>query len=273
VTSCCGLSEITAASIVERGKSTSESLHHEPIRSKHVAAIVLLAAILPLTACNRADAPETEESVLRVHDVSDLQVQELDDKLNELLSRADLPLRGKVELIDDNRLAVNASRYLQDEIEAMIDQLRDDAPGDAIERPFRIEFWLLRMAPGEGSGDVPAYLADDLEPLLSQYDGYGLSVEDYLESFHTSQASINRISSGTANSISFQSAAASSSGIILRARFSSHSRGQGTINYEINHTLEPGKPLVLGRAHYGGGADKASYQILVARAEWADAAD
>lgn len=239
---------------------------------KRVVAVVLLVAILPLTACNQADAPETEESVLRVHDVSDLQVKDLDDKLNELLSREDLPLRGKVELIDDNRLAVNASRYLQDEIVAMIDQLRDDAPGDAIERPFRIEFWLLRMAPGEGSGDVPAYLADELEPLLSQYQGYALSVEDYLESFHTSQASIDHISSGNESRIIFRRAVASRSGIFLRARFNSYSGGQSVINYEINHTLEPGKPLVLGRVHDGGGADQASYRVLVARAEWADAA-
>ena len=222
------------------------------------------------TGCDRSGTAGAEESVLRIHDVSGLQVDELDEKLNDLLSREDLPLTGKVELLDDHRLAVNASRYLQDEIGAMIDQLHEHKPGDAIERPFRVEFWLLRMASGESSGDVPDYLAEALEPLLQQYPGYELSVDDYLESFHGGQAAINHISSGNGSTIRFRRATASDSGIELRARV----YGSGSsINYEVNHTLEPGRTLVLGRAHDGGGAEKASYQILVARAEWTDSTD
>lgn len=244
--------------------------HFDPMR---ILPAAMLASVLLLTACEQSDAPDVEESVLRVHDVSGLQVKALDKKLNELLSREDLPLRGKVELLDDNRLAVNASRYLQDEIVTMIDQLRDHAPGDAIERPFRVEFWLLRMAPGETSGDLPGYLSDELEPLLSKYEGYDLSVEDYLESYHASQASIDSISSGKATEIYFRRAATSNSGIVLGARVHSRAGTGDMITYQVNHTLEPGKSLVLGRAHDGGGAQKASYQVLVARAEWTDSAD
>lgn len=242
----------------------------EPIR---ILPAVMLASVLLLTACEQPGAPDKEESVLRVHDVSGLQVKQLDQKLNELLSREDLPLRGKVELLDESRLAVNASRHLQDEIAAMIGQLRDHAPRDAIERPFRVEFWLLRMAQGETSGDLPEYLRDDLEPLLSQYEGYDLSVEDYLESYHASEASIDRISSGKRTNIFFRRVAAQSSGIVLGARVHSDAGAGSMITYEVNHTLEPGKSLVLGRAHDGGGKEKASYQVLVARAEWTDSAD
>lgn len=239
---------------------------------KRIMPVAMLAVVLLLTACEQSGAPDLEESVLRVHDVSGLQVEELDEKLNELLSREDLPLRGKVELLDDNRLAVNASRYLQDEIVAMIDQLRDYDSSSAIERPFRVQYWFLRMAKGEGGGDVPASVNEDLAPLLERFEGYSLSVEDYVETYHTGTSSVGSVSSGQGARIAVRSAESTKVGMKLRARV--YSPGQAaSISYEVGHMLVPGKALVLGQVHDGGDAAQASYQVLVARAEWTDSTD
>lgn len=240
-------------------------------------AVATLAFTMLLTGCEQTGvSDENEEPVLRVHDVSDLNVDQLDEKLNELLSREDLPLRGKVELLDDDQLAVNASRYLQDEIAAMMEQLRNRAPADAIQRPFRIEFWLLRMARDteEGAGDVPEYVAEDLEPLMARYEGYELSVYDYLESFHSGIATVDDISSGKQTRVNFARIDSSTDEILIDANVYAHGEpGAGLIDYHINHSLTPGKALVLGRAHDGGRAEHASYQVLVARAEWTGLAD
>ncbi|NBB92525.1 MAG: hypothetical protein GVY32_05065 [Gammaproteobacteria bacterium] len=250
-----------------------------PVKSRRLLVGLLVALSLALVGCEldrppRADTSAEEASVLRVHDVSDLQVEGLEGKLNELLSREDLPLRGRVELLDDGRLAVNASRHLQDEIAGMIEQLRESVPADIVERPFRIEFWFLRLAPGESSGDLPAYLADELAPLVAQYEDYGLSIQDYLESHHSSASSMRSIYSGSGALVRFRRVVPTEQGILLNASTQSDSAaGRRSIIYEIDHVLQPGKSLVLGRAHDGGDAGKASYQLLVARAEWTDEAD
>ncbi|NBD95273.1 MAG: hypothetical protein GVY11_02200 [Gammaproteobacteria bacterium] len=231
-----------------------------------------LACALILSACEQSGPSDSTESVLRVHDVTGLQIDTLDEKLNELLSREDLPLRGKVELLDDNRLAVNASRFLQDEIATMIDQLRVLDSRDTIERPFRVQYWFLRMAKDEGSEDVPEDVVSDLKPLLDRFDGYSLSVEDYLETHHRAASSVGRVSSGRGAFVLMRSTQTTAEGIALRARI--HSPGQSSsINYEVNHELKPGRALVLGKVHDGGNAEQASYQVLVARAEWTDTAD
>lgn len=241
----------------------------EPMR---ILPAVILASVLLLTACEQSEAPDEAESVLRVHDVSGLQVDELDDKLNELLSREDLPLRGKVELLDNNRLAVNASRYLQDEIDAMIDQLRVSDPAETIEQPFRVQYWFLRMAKDASSEDVPEHIVSDLSPLLERFDGYSLSVEDYLETHHRAASHVGHVSSGRGARVLMRNAEATEEGVVLRARIQSPGE-HSSINYEINQELVPGRTLVLGKVHDGGNAEQASYQVLVARAEWTDSAD
>ncbi len=243
-----------------------------------LTAGIAIACLLLLAACEPSGTPVSEEPMLRIHDVSGLRIESLDDNLNELLSREDLPLSGKVELLDENRLAVNASRYLQDEIAQILDELREQAPADAVQRPFRVEYWFLRMAKTESSDDVPGYIADDLQPLLANYEGYSLSVEDYLESFHSGSSSIDHISSGMRTNIFFRKVGSTRDEVMLNAHASARSgelgrSNPGIIRYAINHTLEPGKPLVLGRAHTGGSAGETSYQVLVAFAEWSDATD
>ncbi len=235
-------------------------------------AAFLMALALMLTACNQSSTPDSEESVLRVHDVTGLQIDTLDEKLNELLSREDLPLRGRVELLDENRLAVNASRFLQDEIAAMIDQLRVSDSTDAIERPFRVQYWFLRMAKDTSSEDVPDDILSDLKPMLDRFDGYSLSVEDYLETHHRAASNVGHVRSGRGTYVSMHSVQATEEGVALHARI--HSPGQSSsINYEVNHELKPGRALVLGKVHDGGNDEQASYQVLVARVEWTDSAD
>lgn len=237
---------------------------------KRLVVPVIVSGILMLAACQQTQAPGSEDSVLRVHDVSGMQVDELDDKLNDLLSREDLPLRGRVELLDDNRLAVNASRNLQNEIAALIDQLRDNESANAVDRPFRVQYWFLRMARGEGSSDVPDSIATELAPLVKQFPGYSLSVEDYLETYHTPASRVGgNVSSGKGARVSVRSTESTEEGVMLRAQI--YSPGQNSsIMYDVNHTIVPGKPFVLGQVHDGSEAAQASYQVLVARAEWTD---
>lgn len=238
---------------------------------KIVAGLVLVGAIL-LTGCEEDPALSSGEPVLRIHDVSGLQVDSLDKKLNELLSREDLPLRGRVELLDDNRLAVNASRYLQDEITAMIGQLRDQGPMEKIERAFQVQYWILRMARGEGDGDVPDSVHSDLVPLLDEFEGYALSVEDYMETHHRPGGRVGMVSSGRGAHVSTRAAEATEAGMVIQALVSSPGEA-GSITYQVNHTLVPGRALVLGQAHDGGYDEQASYQVLVAKAKWTGPAD
>lgn len=240
-------------------------------RNKILVGMVL-AGILILPGCGQDNVAELDEPVLRVHDVSHLQVEELDGKINELLSREDLPLRGRVELLDENRMAVNASRYVQDELSAMIEQLHEAGSEETIERPFMIQYWLLRMAKAEGSGDVPDFVMSDLSSLLERFEGYSLSVEDYLETHHAATARMGPVVSGRGARVFVRNAEATEKGVSFQA--SVQSRGESSrIDFQVNHMLEPGRALVLGKAHDGGEGDQASYQVLVARAEWTDTAD
>jgi hypothetical protein len=206
-----------------------------------VACAMIFASVL--SGCGQHENAGPDDAVLRVHDVSGVNVEQLDSKLNELLSRDDLPLRGKVTLLAEGRLAVNASRFLQDEISAMVEQIRDQHPINGIQRPLRVEFWLLRMAKDSGTTDVPVHQSNVLEPLLAEYEGYGLPVYDYLESFHSGIASVDHIRSGQGTSVYFGKIAASEDGIEMAARVVARSSSKYTIDYRTNHQLQPGKLL------------------------------
>lgn len=245
--------------------------------TKSAARYTLLLLLLGLiAACDsgREDL-DLEEHVLRIHDVSGMQVEALDHKLNILLSREDLPLRGQVELVDDSRLAVNASQKVQREIAGILADLGSAAstgqemPG----RDYRVQFWLVKMSYGAGEHPLPAGLDEVLAPVAEEFSGFGFQIQDFVESYHGEGISYGSIQSGAGSTVAFRRLRVADDGVHATVSFRGIPAVNGSsnrVNYEVDRRLRPGQPLIVGRAHGGGMGEEAVYQVLIARMEWAD---
>lgn len=229
-----------------------------------------LTACLMLAACDRPQQQDSETTqVLRVHDVSALDVEHLDSKLNGLLHREDLPLKGQVELMDDRRLAVNGSEHLQTQIERILFELGNlEASGESmIDREVRLQFWVLSLSESEPRAPLPSSLESIGDSIVAEFPDLNLNVEDFGEFFQWSGSS-GHFRSGTGTVFHIRRLEASEDGAQTQARVNL-SPNIGGHSYEINRILRPGEPLILGRARVGSEPEP-RYQILIARMDWLD---
>lgn len=235
-----------------------------------------LLLVMLLVGCVDVTGPsdDKDQPTLRVHDVSALNVERLDRKLNQLLGQEGSPLRGKVELMDDNRLAVNGSLALQHEIERLLEELGNDweSTTEVVVRPFRIQFWLLQMSKQEALEPLPADLDEVVRPIAREFPGFDVTVQDFIESFHVGPARMQRLQSGAGTLLVLRGLQPTVDGVAVHARVQARPPNEtgSQIQYQVNQTLQPGKALVLGRAHGGGMGEEATYQVLIARMEWTD---
>ncbi len=239
---------------------------------------MILSLVLALFLAGCVDVTSTSDDLdqpeLRVHDVSGLNVEDLDNNLNELLRREDLPLRGEVRLLDDHRLAVNGSKRLQREIERILDDLRNGpmGPEAGTSRPFRVQYWLLQMSREEDGEALPAGLDAVVEPIAREFPGFEFRVQDFLESYHDGPATMRNLTSGAGTRLHYRGLQIVEDGVRLHAQVNAlpPSEGQRPPAYYVDQRLQPDKALVLGRAHGGGQGEEAVYQVLIARMEWTD---
>ncbi|TVS10140.1 MAG: hypothetical protein EA419_11390 [Wenzhouxiangella sp.] len=242
-----------------------------------IAGLMLAAAlIMTMTACDlRRDGAGDNEHVLRVHDVSNLQSDQLDVKLSLLLASDDLPLRGNVRVIDQGRLAVNGSRYLQDQIARLLADLDQIESSDAaaIERDFRLQFWLLTLVLERDDDALPPVIDDLADVIRDQFPQHGIRVHDFIETFGGGSTQHVHLVSGGGTNVSLSPLrlledGAHISGRIF-ARAPEDARGQSA-TFNLNRTIRAGQTLMLGRSHGGTIDDQAFYQVLVARMDWTD---
>jgi hypothetical protein len=239
---------------------------------------LILPLSLALLVAGCVDVTSTPDDLdqpeLRVHDVSGLNVENLDSNLNTLLRREDLPLRGEVRLLDDHRLAVNGSRRLQREIERILDDLKNGPVGveTVVSRPFRIQYWLLQMTREETAEDLPAGLDAVVEPMAEEFPGFKFRVQDFMESYHDGPATFGNLSSGAGTRVHFRNLGMAEEGVRLHAQINALAAREGHpgVVYQVTQSLQPDQALVLGRAHGGGQGEEAVYQVLIARMEWTD---
>ena len=232
------------------------------------SVILIVVLSLMLAGCDRSARQDIDNTpVLRIHDVTALNVEDLDAKLNDLLNREDLPLKGQTELMNDRRLAVNGSEHLQTQIARILDELSDiDAPGATVsDREVRLQFWLLSLSEAEAHAPLPASLENIGETISSEFPGLNLIVEDYGDFFHWPGSSIT-FRSGTGTQFHLRPFQTSEEYAQLRASILMP-RHLGGNRYEINRKFTPGQALVLGRSRVGGEAES-RYQVLVARMDW-----
>lgn len=245
--------------------------------SFRMTGLFLAVALLSmLAACDlRRDGAGDAEHVLRVHDVSHLQSDQLDVKLSLLLGSEDLPLRGNARMIDQGHLAVNGSQYLQDQIAHLLTDLAEVEIGDngALERDFRLQVWLLTLAPEREDDRLPPMIEDLADVIRDQFPQYGIRVSDFIETFGSGSMQHVHLVSGGGTNVSLtplrllQDGAHVSGRIFARAP--DDARGQSA-TFNINRTIQAGQTLMLGRTHGGTIDDQAFYQVLVARMDWAD---
>lgn len=247
------------------------------IHSFRIAALMAAAAlIVTITACDlRRDGAGDEEHVLRVHNVSHLQSDQLDVKLSLLLASDDLPLRGNVRMIDQGRLAVNGSRNLQDQIARLLAELDqiESADATATERDFRLQFWLLTLVPGRADDDLPPVIDKLADIIRDQFPQHGIRVQDFIETFGGGSTQTVHLVSGGGTNVSLTPLrlledGAHISGRIF-ARAPDDARGQST-TFNLNRSLRAGQTLMLGRSHGGTIDDQSFYQVLIARLDWTD---
>ncbi|MCC5865564.1 MAG: hypothetical protein JJU31_10630 [Wenzhouxiangella sp.] len=235
---------------------------------------LLLVALLAGCVDFTGPSDRSEQPVLKIHDVSALNVERLEHKLNELLGQQEGLLHGQVQLMDDNRLAVNGSPRLQGEIERMLTDLRGvpDTGDQFVNRPFRIQFWVLKMSRNGPQEALPAGLEELIEPIAREFAGFEFAVQDFLESFHSGPVRFHNLQSGAGTSVQLMGVNPTDDGVKVRAQVRARpASAQGIqVSYQVNQRLVPGMPLVLGRAHGGGQGEEATYQVLVARLEWTD---
>ncbi|MFU8831818.1 MAG: hypothetical protein ACNA7J_06630 [Wenzhouxiangella sp.] len=229
-----------------------------------------LVLVATMTACD--PGPHDEETSvhsLRIHDVSGLQIEGLDLKLNDLLGRADLPLRGQVELLDDFRLAVNGSEHLQKQIERILGELGALEAPDAItpEREARLQFWILSLSEAVPHAALPASLQNIDDIVTSEFPGLNLNIEDFGEFFQWPN-STSSFRSGTGTHIFIRPFQTTEEGAHIHATIQLAGPLGGN-RYEINRKFVPEQALILGRSRVGRDSEP-FYQVLVARLDWAD---
>jgi hypothetical protein len=242
---------------------------------------VLVAAFFALAGCQSdpaatggPDAAGDSPPILRVHDVSRLDAENLDHNLNDLLSRQDLPLRGQVRLLDEGRLAVNAPPYVQEQIAGILTELQvDTAPEPLAESAaYRVRFWIVRMVAGSDSEHVPVPLARILDELRPDFPGFGSSVQDYMETYHYSEERGLTHITGAGSQISFRQARPLAQGIHLHLSIRAVPSNDGLRQsmYQVNRELLDGQPLVLGKVFGGLDDGLPSYQLVIAQADRLD---
>lgn len=231
--------------------------------------LCLFSAMLLAGCIETGDRSVSTEHVLRVHDVAALNIDELDMKLNDLLSSEDLPLTGQVELMDEHRLAVNGSEHLQNQIERILAELAGDAEParESEDREMQFRFWSLTLSGEDSQAPIPAELEQIRETLLAEFPGLKLTVADFGE-FFIWPGSRGHFRSRAYTNVHVRALETTEQGVRTQADFQfGHSLSSN--RFEINRQLRPGEPLVLARTLVEGGSDP-SYQILVARMDWVD---
>jgi len=149
---------------------------------KLVNVLITLCLVTMILGCQPT---EDDKHVLRVHDVSGLQQRDLDDRLNNLLDREDLALKGRVTLIEQDRLAVNGPEFLQQQIAGILDELRGSESDSALDNTtYRVRYWILTMRRGEQTEDLPAPLSSIAPSLEAEFPDHALSISDFMESYH-----------------------------------------------------------------------------------------
>ncbi len=238
--------------------------------------VATTAIILAVTACDlRRDGDRAEEHVLRVHDVSHLQIEELDAPLRELLKGEDFPLRGTIERIDQRWLAVNGSELLQEEIARLLTDLGETRNGGnaTVDRDFRLQLWLLTLLPDRDDDELPRTIESLAEVVRHQFPKYGIQVSDFVETFGSnSMASLN-VTSGGGTQVFLRPLRLTSDGAHITGRVQARPPRDAQAQFstfDISRNLRAGKPLVLGRKHGGTLDEQAFYQVVVARMDWND---
>ncbi|MGY6553535.1 MAG: hypothetical protein ACXIUM_03330 [Wenzhouxiangella sp.] len=246
---------------------------HRSRLTRLALGILLLAA---LAGCDlRPERTDETAHVLRVHDVSQLQVDELESTLNLLLGSDSLPLRGHARMIDQSHLAVNGSEHLQDQIARVLADLqlietRDDS---VVDRDFRLQFWLLTLAPEGNDVPLPPTIEELADVIRDQFPQYAIRVSDFIETFASNSMPNLNILSGPGTNIFLSPVRLQSDGVHVTGRVQARApRGAhgGLATFNISRKLLAGQPLVLGRAHGGSLDERALYQVLVARMDWND---
>lgn len=245
-----------------------------PNRKIMVAFSLLL--MLALSGCDLGeDESSDEKHVLRVYDVSALQVEQLDSTLDLLLDTENQPLRGRVELIDETRLAVNGSIQVQEEIERLLASL--EVPGSkeeaALEREYRLQFWRLGLSPQHNDQSLPAGLEPVSDAISAHFPDHGIQVHDFVETFGSTSGNNLNLNSGAGTRVHLRSLKLRPGGAHVIARISAEPPPNTTgeiLQFSVNRDLPAGQPLVLGRLQSGLENDLPVYQVLVARMDWND---
>jgi|GEM_PF-7117976 len=213
---------------------------------------------------------EDENDVLRVHDVSGLQQRDLDDRLNNLLDREDLALKGRVTLIEQDRLAVNGPEFLQQQIAGILDELRGSEIDSALENAtYRVRYWILTMRQEEQKEDLPGPLSSIAPSLEAEFPGYAISVSDFMESYHYGTSRHQSIESSAGSRAHLTRMQPMARGLVASFELIAPRLGEavGTPRYNVNRLLVDGQPIVLGRTFAVDASGEPIYQLLLAQAD------
>ncbi len=219
---------------------------------------------------------EDDDHVLRVHDVSGLQQRDLDDRLNNLLDREDLALKGRVTLIEQDRLAVNGPEFLQQQIAGILDELRRSESDSALDNTtYRVRYWILNMHRGEQEETLPGPLSSIAPSLSAEFPGHAFSVTDFMESYHFGASRNQNLVSGAGSRARLYRAQPTSEGLKTNFIFNAPTIGEASQvpQYEVNRLLIDGQPIVLGRTFGLDASGQPVYQLLLAQADLTESRD
>lgn len=233
---------------------------------KLVSILITLCLVTMILGCQPT---EDDRHVLRVHDVSGLQQFDLDNRLNDLLNRDDLALKGRVTLIDQDRLAVNGPEFLQQQIAGILDELRGSETDSALENAtYRVRYWILTMRRGEQEETLPGPLNSIAPSLSAEFPGYTISVTDFMESYHYGASRHQNLASGAGSRIHLNLAQPTSDGLKMSFALDGPIREATQVpHYEVNRLLIDGQPIVLGRTFAVDESGEPVYQLLLAQAD------
>ena len=138
-----------------------------------------------------------------------------------LLDREDLALKGRVTLIEQDRLAVNGPEFLQQQIAGILDELRGSESDSALDNTtYRVRYWILTMRRGEQTEDLPAPLSSIAPSLEAEFPDHALSISDFMESYHYGASRNQTIESSAGGRAQLYRIAANDSG--ARSRLHSY---------------------------------------------------
>jgi len=237
--------------------------------------LIIALLCFALTGCQSESA---DEPMLQVHDVVGIEQKNLEEQLNQLLQREDLALKGRVSLLENDRLAVNGPARLQAQISEILGELRSASRSSAslTDGTYRVRYWLLTMEMGEQTAALPEPLQALLPSLQDEFPGYAIKVGDFMESYHFEpQTRFMNISSGAGSRMTIMSARPTINGLELSFELWARAvyDDQMATRYDVNRLLVDGRPLVLGRTFMVAEEEQPAYQVLLAQADLIDAQD